>query len=71
MVYKSKQAKEKRDFKKQKELLRRAFFVILFTGSIATAVFLGALVANPEPGHLTLAAFNTVNAIVFFILAIK
>ncbi len=50
---------------------KRGFFVVLFAGTAATAVFLGTLIVDREVGHYILAAFNALSATVFFILAIK
>jgi hypothetical protein len=59
-----KQSKEK----PQRDLtsVKRAGFLIMFSGSIAVSAYLGILVATPDTGQYVLAGFSAVNAVYFF-----
>ena len=59
--------------KKSKDLtvVRRAGFIIMFSGSLAISAYLGILVDDPDLGQKVLAGFSLANAVYFFTNAIK
>lgn len=48
-----------------KQRFKRAFFVILFAGSIASAIMYAMLISEPDTGMYVLAGFNTASAVYF------
>ena len=63
--------KPKKANKKTKEQIRRFFYIAMFSGSVANAIFLAMLVSDPELGMYILAGFSTASAIYFLHNAIK
>jgi hypothetical protein len=59
--------------KKSKDFtaVKRAGYIFLFSGSVATSAYLGILVSTPDTGQLALAGFNLISATYFFTKAIK
>ena len=51
--------------------VKRAFFIAMFSGSLATAIYLSILVSSPDNGQYVLAGFNYVNAVYHLLQAIK
>ena len=66
-------AKKKSTTKEPKDytVVRRAGFIAMFSGSLATSAYLGILVASPDYGQYALAGFNAVSAVFYFTKAVK
>ena len=67
MTKKIKQQKQPKDY----TAVKRAGFIVLFSGSIAISAYLSILVSTPDTGQLVLAGFSVLNAMYFFTKAIK
>ena len=51
--------------------VRRALFIVLFSGSLATGIYLAILVSSPDKGQLVLAGSAFANAVYHLFQAIK
>lgn len=51
--------------------VRRALFIIMFSGSLATGIYLSILVSSPDNGQLVLAGFAFANSVYHLLQAIK
>lgn len=57
--------------KKNRVQIVRLFYILMFSGAVANAIFLAMMVSNPETGMYILAGFSGVTAIYFLYNAIK